>query len=299
MPQNTNLGPFTVGRIGFGAMQLAGPGVFGPPADPENSRAVLRRAVELGVDHVDTAQFYGPDVVNDLIREALHPYPDGLRLATKVGGRRDDAGAWLPAQSPEELRASVEDNLRALGVERMDLVNLRRMDEHGATDVPLAEQLGVLSDLRAEGKLDLIGLSTVSRETLEEGLALTDIAGVQNAFSILDRSGEDVLELCIERGIAFVPYFPLGSAFTGGPAKLAADPAIAATAHKHGVTPSQVALAWLLHRDERVLLIPGTASIGHLEENLAAGDVVLDADDMGLLDTVEPAGNPLTAAEAH
>jgi aryl-alcohol dehydrogenase-like predicted oxidoreductase len=295
MPQNTNLGPHTVGRVGFGAMQLAGPGVFGPPADADNNKAVLRRAIELGVDHLDTAQYYGPDVVNDLIREALHPYPEGLRLVTKVGGRRGDDGAWLPAQSPAELRAGVEDNLRSLGVERMDLVNLRRMDEHGSSDVPLAEQLGVLEDLRGEGKLDLIGLSTVDRETLEQGLALTDIAGVQNAFSILDRTGEDVLELCIERGLAFVPYFPLGSAFTGGPAKLAADPAVAATARKHGVTPSQVALAWLLHRSDRVLLIPGTSSIGHLEENVAVGEIALDADDMELLETVRPAGNPLAA----
>lgn len=295
MTQHSTLGDKKVSRIGFGAMQLAGPGVFGPPADPENSRAVLRRAVALGVDHIDTAQFYGPDVVNELIREALHPYPDGLRLATKVGGRRDDAGAWLAAQSPAELRASVEDNLRSLDVERIDLVNLRRMDEHGAADVPLAEQLGELEDLRREGKLDLIGLSTVDRATLEAGLALTEIASVQNAYSILDRSGEDVLELCIERDLAFVPYFPLGSAFTGGPAKLAADPAIAATAQKHGVTPSQVALAWLLHRSERVLLIPGTSSIKHLEQNLAVDDIVLDDEDMARLEAVVPVGNPLEA----
>ncbi|MGX6446679.1 aldo/keto reductase [Patulibacter sp. S7RM1-6] len=295
MPQHSTLGDKTVARVGYGAMQLAGPGVLGPPADPENAKAVLRRALELGVDHLDTAQFYGPDVVNALIREALHPYPDGLRLVTKVGTRRDEAGAWLPAQTPEELRADVEANLRALGVERMDLVNLRRMDDFGFGDVPLAEQLGALQDLREEGKLDLIGLSTVSRETLEEGLALTAIAGVQNPYSLLNRSGEDVLELCVERGLAFVPYFPLGSAFTGGPAALAADPAVAATARKHGVTPSQVALAWLLHRSERILLIPGTGSIGHLEENVAAGDVRLDAEDMALLGTVESVGDPSTA----
>jgi aryl-alcohol dehydrogenase-like predicted oxidoreductase len=294
--KHSTLGDKTVHRIGFGAMQLVGPGVFGPPADPENNKAVLRRALELGVNHVDTAQYYGPDVVNDLIREALSPYPDDLRLVTKVGGRRGDDGAWLPAQSPEELRQGVEDNLRSLGVERMDLVNLRRMDDHGSSDVPLAEQLGVLEDLRREGKLDLIGLSTVSRETLEEGLALTDIAGVQNAYSILDRSGEDVLELCIERGLAFVPYFPLGSAFTGGPAKLAADPAVAETATKHGIAPSQVALSWLLHRSDRVLLIPGTSSVGHLEENMAVADVALDDEDLARLETVRPAGNPLTAA---
>jgi aryl-alcohol dehydrogenase-like predicted oxidoreductase len=302
MTQNTNFGPHTVGRVGYGAMQLAGPGVMGPPRDPDVARAVLRRAIELGVDHVDTSQFYGPDVVNELIREALHPYPDGLRIATKVGTRRDEAGAWLPAQTPAELRAAVEENLRTLGVERMDLVNLRRMDDHGVSDVPLAEQLGALDDLRREGKLELIGLSTVSRAQLEEGLALTEIAGVQNAFSILDRSGEDVLELCAERGLAFVPYVPLGSAFNGGPAKIAADPAIAATAEKHGVLPTQVALAWLLHHDEHVLLIPGTGSVSHLEENVAVRDIALDADDLALLDTVRPAADPTPAeqpAAAH
>ena len=288
-----NLGPFTVSRIGFGAMQLAGPNVFGPPADPAAARAVLRRAVELGMDHIDTSQFYGPDVVNDLIREALHPYPDGLRIATKVGGRRDDAGAWLPAQRPDELRAGVEDNLRSLRVERLDLVNLRLLEDEHAPQVALAEQLGTLADLRAEGKIALIGVSNVTRETTEEALDLVDIACVQNSYSIMERAGDDVLELCAERDVAFVPFFPLGSAFAGGPAKLAADPAVARVAAKHGATPSQVALAWLLHRDEHTLLIPGTSSIGHLEENLAAAKLALDADDLQALDEVPPAANPL------
>jgi aryl-alcohol dehydrogenase-like predicted oxidoreductase len=287
------LGDRPVGRIGFGAMQLAGPGVFGPPRDRDGAMAVLRRAVELGVDHLDTSQFYGPDVVNDLIREALYPYPDGLRLATKVGARRDDQGAWLPAQRPEELREGVEANLRSLGVERIDLVNLRLLEGDGPSEVPLAEQLGALEDLRHEGKLELIGISNVSHAQAEEALELVDVAGVQNAYSILDRSGDDVLELSRERGIAFVPFFPLGSAFTGGPAKLAAEPAIARVAAKHDATPSQIALAWLLHRDERILLIPGTSSVAHLEENLAAADVNLDADDLADLDDVTPAGNPL------
>ena len=286
------LGDRPVGRIGFGAMQLAGPGVFGPPRDRDAALAVLRRAIELGVDHVDTSQFYGPDVTNDLIREALHPYPDGLRLATKVGARRDDQGAWLPAQRPTELREGVEANLRSLGVERMDLVNLRLLEGEGGPEVPLAEQLGALEDLRREGKLELIGISNVSRAQAEEALELVDVAGVQNAYSILDRSGEDVLELSRERDIAFVPFFPLGSAFTGGPAKLAADPAIARVAAKHDATPSQIALAWLLHRDEQILLIPGTTSVAHLEENLAAADVTLDADDLADLDDVTPAGSP-------
>ena len=289
------LGGRPVRRIGFGAMQLAGPGVFGPPRDPGAARAVLRRAVELGVDHIDTSQYYGPDVVNDLIREALHPYPEGLRLATKVGGRRDDKGAWLPALRPDELRAGVEDNLRSLRVERLDLVNLRLLEGEDTPDVTLAEQLGALADLRAEGKLDLIGISSVTRATAEEALDLVDIACVQNSYSILERDGEDLLELCAERDLAFVPFFPLGSAFTGGPAKLAADPAVARVAARHDATPSQVALAWLLHRDEHILLIPGTSSIAHLEENLAAAAIALDADDLEVLDDVQPAGNPLGA----
>jgi pyridoxine 4-dehydrogenase len=293
----TNLGSFTVKRIGFGAMQLAGPGVFGPPRDPAAARAVLRRAVELGVDHIDTSQYYGPDVVNELIRESLHPYPEGLRLATKVGARRDDKGAWLPALRPEELRAGVEDNLRTLAVEQLTLVNLRLLDgEPGDGDTPpLAEMLGALEDLRREGKLVHIGLSNVSRVQVEEALDLVPIAGVQNQYSVLDRSNEDVLDICREHGLAFVPFFPLGSAFTGGPKRLAEDPAIASVADKHGATPSQIALAWLLHRDESILLIPGTSSVTHLQENLAAIGVDLDAEDMAALEDVTPAGNPLEA----
>jgi pyridoxine 4-dehydrogenase len=287
-----NLGTFTVNRLGFGAMQLAGPGIFGPPRDPAGAAAVLRRAVELGVDHIDTAQYYGPDVVNDLIRDTLHPYREGLRLVTKVGGRRDDTGAWLPALRPAELRAGVEDNLRSLRLERMDVVNLRLIEAEGAPDIPLAEQLGVLEDLRREGKLAHIGISSVSRATVEQALELVDLACVQNSYSILERDGEDVLELCIERDIAFVPFFPLGSAFSGGPAKLADDPAVSSVADKHGATPSQVALAWLLHRDEHILLIPGTSSVGHLEENVAAGELALDAED---LERLRPAGDHVEA----
>ena len=300
MPLTTRtakLGNHDVGRIGFGAMQLAGPGVFGPPRDRDAAIAVLRRAVELGVDHIDTSQYYGPDVVNALIREALSPYPDGLRLVTKVGARRDDQGGWLPALRPDELRAGVEDNLRTLDVEQLTLVNLRLLDDEPGTGgvPPLAEMLGALDDLRREGKLELIGLSNVTRALLDEALELVGVASVQNQYSVLDRSNEDVLEACREHGLAFVPFFPLGSAFTGGPQKLAEDATIARVAAKHGVTPSQVALAWLLHRDERILLIPGTSSVAHLEENLAAADVALDADDMTALDAVAPAGDPLEA----
>ena len=293
MSETTYLGDKPINRIGFGAMQLAGPGVFGPPRDPDAVRAVLRRAIELGVDHIDTAQYYGPDVVNDMIRDALYPYPEDLKLVTKVGGRRDEAGAWLPAQTPEELRAGVEDNLRSLRVERMDLVNLRLMAEGQAPTVPLAEQLGTLEDLRQEGKLDLIGISSAGQERIEQALELVDLGEIQNSYSIIDREDDPIVELARARDIAFVPFFPLGSAFTGGPAKLAQDPTISKVAEKHGATASQVALAWLLARYERMLLIPGTTSVVHLEENLAAIDIELDADDLSQLEAVEQLGRPL------
>jgi pyridoxine 4-dehydrogenase len=295
MNKTSFMGDKPVNRIGFGAMQLAGPGVFGPPRDPDAVRAVLRRAIELGVDHIDTAQYYGPDVVNDLIRETLHPYPENLKLVTKVGGRRDDKGAWLAAQSPAELRAGVEDNLRSLQVERMDLVNLRLMDAEAPGDL-LAEQLGALEDLRGEGKLDLVGISEAGAGTVRRALDLVEIAEVQNSYSVVNRTGEDVLELCMEREIAFVPYFPLGSAFAGGPKQLAQDPAVAGVAQRRGVTVTQVALAWLLSRYERILLIPGTSSVQHLEENMAAADVELDEQDLADLENVVQLGDPVSAA---
>jgi len=295
MNKTSFIGNKPINRIGFGAMQLAGPGVFGPPRDPHAARAVLRRGIELGVDHIDTAQYYGPDVVNDLIRETLHPYPENLKLVTKVGGRRDDQGAWLPAQSPAELRAGVEDNLRSLRVERMDLVNLRLMAPDGSGDV-LAEQLGTLEDLRNEGKLDLIGISEAGTDAVRRAIDLVDIAEVQNAYSVVNRSGEDVVELCMEREIAFVPYFPLGSAFNGGPGQLARDPAVAGVAERRGITPTQVALSWLLARYERMLLIPGTSSVQHLEENMAAIDVELDEHDLAELENATQVGDPVAAA---
>jgi pyridoxine 4-dehydrogenase len=296
MRKTSLLGEEPVNRIGFGAMQLAGPGVFGPPRDPDTARAVLRRAVELGIDHIDTSQYYGPDVVNELIREALYPYPENLKLVTKVGGRRDRAGAWLPALSPAELRSGVEDNLRTLRVERMDLVNLRLFDAQD-TEGRLAEQLGALEHLRQEGKLDLIGISSATADTVRRALELANVACVQNAYSVVNRADEDELLLCEERELAFVAFFPLGSAFTGGPKQLAADPAIAEVAARHGVTVSQIALAWLLHRSERILLIPGTSSIQHLEENVAASEIELDEQDMQRLDEATDLGDPLAAAE--
>jgi pyridoxine 4-dehydrogenase len=280
------LGPNTVRRVGFGAMQLAGPGVFGPPRDRPAALAVLRRAVELGVDHIDTSQYYGPDVVNELIREALHPYPEGLRLVSKVGARRDAGGAWLPAQRPEELRAGVEANLATLGVDSLALVNLRLMDGDGPPSVPLADQLATMEDLRREGKIAAIGLSNADAQQVEAALEHVELGEVQNAYNIVLRDHEDTLARCAERGIAFVPFFPLGSAFTGGPQALAADPALRSVADKHGATTSQVALAWLLHRGDHVLLIPGTSSVAHLEENLGAAEITLDAEDLAALDHV-------------
>jgi aryl-alcohol dehydrogenase-like predicted oxidoreductase len=260
-------------------MQLAGPGVFGPPADPAAAKAVLRRAVELGVDHIDTAQYYGPDTVNELIRDALHPYPDDLALVTKVGARRDDAGRWLTANSPAELQAGVADNLRTLQVERVHLVNLRVV---GVEDsgVPRPDQLAALEELRRDGAIGHIGVSNVTLEGLELALGHVEVAEVQNAYSVLDRAHEPLVDRCAELGIPFVAYFPLGSAFTGGPARLAADPAITAVAQRHGATPAQVALAWLLARYDRMLLIPGTQSVAHLEENVAAADLTLTAEDL-------------------
>jgi aryl-alcohol dehydrogenase-like predicted oxidoreductase len=264
-------------------MQLAGPGVFGPPRDPVGARAVLRRAIELGVDHIDTSQYYGPDVVNDLIREALYPYPEFLKLVTKVGWRRDEAGQVLAAQRPDDLREEVEANLRALHVERLDLVNLRLV---GGTAVGLEDQLSALEDMRTEGKLDLIGLSNVDRATVRRGLELVDVAEIQNAYSIVDRHDDEVLELAREHEIAYAPFFPLG----GRADRLAGDPVIARVADEHGATPSQIALAWLLARYERMLLIPGTSSVEHLEENVAAGGIELGANHLADLDAITTIG---------
>jgi pyridoxine 4-dehydrogenase len=287
--RTARLGLHTVNRTGFGAMQLAGPGVFGPPADPAAARAVLRRAVELGIDHIDTAQFYGPDVVNELIRDALHPYPAGLRLVSKVGARRDRRGGVLPAQHPDELRAGVEDNLRTLQADSLALVNLRLISGAARAGIPLAEQLGVLKALRDEGKVESIGLSNATVEEVASALEIVALGEVQNAYNIMLRDDEDVLRFCAGRDVAYVPFFPIGSPFTGGSKPLAEDPTIASVAAKHAATPAQIALAWLLHRDDHVLLIPGTSSLTHLEENVAAAGISLDRDDLAALERVPEA----------
>ena len=278
----SSLGKLSVRRIGFGAMQLPGPGVFGPPRDHDQAIAVLRRAVELGVNHIDTAQYYGPDVSNSLIHEALHPYPEDLVLVSKVGGRRDDKGGWLPAQRPEELREGVEANLRSLEVEQLGAVNLRLMpvDEHS---VALEDQLAEMVALRDEGKIAGIGLSNASLPQVEKAIETAGLVCVQNAFSLLDRQDADTLERCHKEGIAYVPFFPLGSAFEHLP-NVTDDSTVIAIAQRLGATPAQVGLAWLLAHRENVLLIPGTSSLEHLEENMAVGDVKLSDDDLAELD---------------
>ena len=280
--QRFPLGQFTVYRIGFGAMQLPGPGVFGPPRDHDQAIAVLRRAVELGVDHIDTAQFYGPDVANELIREALAPYPDTLALVSKVGARRDDKGGWLPAHEPDDLRRDIEVNLAALGVDQLAAVNLRVMDADTESTQPgrvnpelFDRQLSAMIEARDEGLIAGIGLSNVTPEHLQIALARTDIACVQNAFNLVDRTSAPVLDACAERGIAFVPYFPLGSGFAADNPVLG-NPVVRRTAERLGHTPAQIALAWTLAVSPNVLLIPGTSSVGHVEENMAVADIELD-----------------------
>jgi pyridoxine 4-dehydrogenase len=270
------LGRFTVARIGFGAMQLPGPGVMGPPRDRDAALAVLRRAVELGVNHIDTAQFYGPAVANELIREALYPYPENLALVSKVGGRRDDAGAWLPMSEPAELRRDIEANLHTLGVDQLAVVNLRLMGSEGP-DQLFDDQLSVLIDARDEGLIGGVGLSEVTLEHLLHALDRTEITCVQNAFNLADRSSTPVLEECSARGIAFVPFFPLGSAFIQ-PNPVVGNELVQRTAARLGCTPAQVALAWTLGVAPNVLLIPGTSSVRHLEENLAVTSIELDDD---------------------
>ncbi|HWF15444.1 MAG TPA: oxidoreductase [Acidimicrobiales bacterium] len=275
----TTLAGRSVRRLGFGAMQLPGPGVFGPPKDRATALAILRRVVDAGVNHIDTAQFYGPDVANELIREALHPYPDDLVLVSKVGAQRNDAGHWLAAQRPEELRAGLEANLASLGLDQVPVVNLRR---HHESDVPLDEQLAAMVALRDEGLIGAVGLSTVSLDEYRQGMAATPVACVQNAFSVADRSDQAVFDACAADGVPYVPYFPLGSAFMPDQPVLS-HPAVVATAGRLGVTPAQVALAWLLQQGQNVLLIPGTSSLEHLEQNLAAADITLDPEAIAAL----------------
>ena len=270
------LGPFSVARIGFGAIQLPGPGAFGPPRDRDAALAVLQRAVELGVNHIDTAQFYGPNVSNELIREALHPYPANLALVSKVGARRDDSGGWVPLADPADFRADIEHNLLTLDVDQLAVVNLRLMDSDGP-DERFDELLSVMIAARDDGLIGGIGLSNVTREHLLRAVQHTEIACVQNAFNPVDRSATPVLDECTARGIAFVPFFSLRSPFAA-PDQVLGHKVVQRVAARLGRSPAQIALAWALSVAPNVLLIPGTSSVQHLKENLAVADIELDAE---------------------
>ncbi|MGY1631751.1 aldo/keto reductase family oxidoreductase [Geodermatophilus sp. SYSU D01186] len=276
----STLGDRPVHRIGYGAMQLAGPHVMGPPADRDAAVAVLRRAVELGVDHVDTSDYYGPHVTNEVIREALHPYPEDLVIVTKVGARRTPDGGWPEALSPAELRSAVEDNCRNLGVEALDVVNLRMPGLHGPVERSLAEPFEALAALQQEGLVRHLGVSHVSTQQLAEARAIAPVACVQNHYNLVHRGDDPMIDALAREGIPYVPYFPLGG-FT--PLQSAA---LETVARRLEASPMQVALAWLLARSPNVLLIPGTSSVAHLEENLAAAALVLGPRELEELDAI-------------
>jgi aryl-alcohol dehydrogenase-like predicted oxidoreductase len=281
--QSFPLGRFSVSRIGFGAIQLPGPGAFGPPRDRDAALAVLRRAVELGVNHIDTAQFYGPDVSNELIREALHPYPADLALVSKIGAQRDDAGGWLPLDLAD-YRKDIEANLRALDVDQLAALNLRLMGNDGP-DERFDEQLSIMIAARDEGLIGGIGLSNITREHLLHALQRTEIACVQNAFSLVDRAAAPVLQECAARGIPFVPFFSIRSPFAP-PDQVVGQEAVRRAAERLGRTPAQIALAWTLSVAPNVLIIPGTSSVEHLEENLAVASIEFDDETRERLDAV-------------
>ena len=273
-------GDVTVTRMGYGAMQLAGPGVFGPPADRDAAVAVLREAVELGITHIDTSGYYGPRVTNQIIREALYPYPEDLHIVTKVGARRDANGGWLEAQAPEQLRAQVEENLRDLGLDAMDVVNLRNPGQRGPQPGSIAGPFTALSELRQEGLIRHLGLSNVIAEQVAEAQSIAPVACVQNHYNLASRGDDDLIGSLAEQGIAYVPFFPLGgfSPLQSG--------TLDAVAEQLGAARMTVALAWLLHRSPNILLIPGTSSAAHLRENVAAADLALPADALAELDVI-------------
>jgi pyridoxine 4-dehydrogenase len=270
-----------VRRIGYGAMQLAGPRAFGPPKDRDAALAVLRAAVEAGIDHIDTADVYGPHLTNLLIRDALHPYPRNLTIVTKIGVRRDDAGAWLPAPTPQELRQQVRDNLRNLGVDVLDIVNMRVMhDVYAPSEGSIEPQVTALAELQRAGLVRHIGLSNVTLAQLAEAQRIADIVCVQNHYNLVHRNDDALVDDLASEGIAFVPFFPLGG-FTPIQSSV-----LAKVAESIDATPRQVALAWLLHRSPNILLIPGTSSVGHLHENIAAHGIELTRDALSELDAI-------------
>jgi pyridoxine 4-dehydrogenase len=280
----------TVERMGYGAMQLAGPGVWGPPKDPEGAVAVLRKVVASGVNHIDTSDFYGPHITNQIIRQALHPYPAGLVIVTKVGARRPPDKSWQRAISPQELTAAVHDNLRNLALDAIDIVNYRAMGAvHGPQEGSIAEQVTALAELQRAGLIRHIGLSNVTANQLAEAQAITDVVCVQNNYNLAHRHDDAFIEDLARQGIAYVPFFPLGG-FSPLQSSI-----LSSVADRFGVTPMQIALAWLLHRAPNILLIPGTSSLVHLHENLAAAELTLSSQDLAELNGI--AAN--TAAPAH
>ncbi|MGW5035456.1 aldo/keto reductase family oxidoreductase [Streptomyces nigra] len=274
------LGDLTVTRFGYGAMQLAGPGVMGPPADRQGALAVLREAVRLGITHIDTADAYGPHVTNELIREALHPYPAALHLVTKVGAVRDADGGWPPARRPEELRRAVEANLDRLGLDALDVVNLRLGDARGTVPGSLAEPFDALVDLQRQGLIRHLGVSNATAEQVAEARAIAPIVCVQNMYNLAHRDDDELIDELAEQGVAYVPFFPLG-----GFSPLQAS-ALTAVAARLDATPMSVALAWLLRRSPNILLIPGTSSVAHLRENVAGAGLSLSDGDLAELDKI-------------
>jgi aryl-alcohol dehydrogenase-like predicted oxidoreductase len=270
----------TISRMGYGAMQLAGPGVFGPPKDRDQALAVLREAIDLGITHVDTSDFYGPVVVNEIIKEALYPYPEGLHIVTKVGARRGEDGSWRPSLEPTDLKAQVRENLRHLGLDVLDVVNLRLGSVEGTSDASIADEFGALAELRQEGLIRHLGLSAVSSAQLSEAQAIAPVVTVQNLYNLANRGDDDLVDRCAAENIAYAAFFPLGG-FT----PLQSD-TLTRVAARLGATPQQVALAWLLQRSETTVLIPGTSSVAHLRENVAAADLKLPADEVAELNTI-------------
>jgi len=275
------LGDHTVHRMGYGAMQLAGPGVFGPPKDRVAAISILREAVEQGVNHIDTSDFYGPHITNQIIREALHPYSDDLTIVTKISAKRGADGSWIPAMSPAELTQAVHDNLRNLGLDVLDVVNLRSMlDVHGPAEGSLEAPHTALADLQRKGLVRHIGLSNVTPKQVADGRKICDIVCVQNLYNLAHRNDDKLIDELAQGGTAYVPFFPLGG-FTPLQSSV-----LSGVAEKLGATPMQVALAWLLQRAPNILLIPGTSSVSHLKENLAAVDIALSADVIAELESV-------------
>ena len=270
----------TITRLGYGAMQLAGPGVFGPPNDRDQAIAVLREAVDLGVTHIDTSDFYGPAVVNEIIKEALHPYAPDLHLVTKVGARRGDDASWIPALTPAELKAQVHDNLEHLGLDVLDVVNLRTAAHDGGSEDSIAESFTALAELQQEGLIKHLGLSGVTVPQIREAQAIAPVVTVQNLYNLVRRDDDAVVDYCAEHGIAFASFFPLGG-FTPLQSET-----LAKVAARLDATPQQVALAWLLQRSATSVVIPGTSSLDHLRENVAARDLALPADAVAELDTI-------------